>query len=82
VVFVEPATLIPRAVKQKYAAVAEEKISVPVGSFSAWRYELSYPDQAEAPTHTFWADAHGIVLKYDAGDEQTVLTHYRRVERR
>ncbi len=81
-------TLEPRAVKQTYTCVAEEKIQVPAGNFSAWRYTVQTArEDASSPSapadNNFWADRHGIVLLYQSasGDEMK-LARYRRIERR
>lgn len=72
---IDPATLAPHAVKQKYTCLAEEKIEVPAGQFSAWRYTEG--------ENQFWADRNGIVLLYQAATGDTIkLARYRRVERR
>ena len=77
---IDPQTLEPRAVKQTYTCVAEEKIAVPAGGFSARRYTLTTDGGADEDS--FWVDRHGIVLLYQsANGDATKLTHYRRIER-
>ena len=78
-------SLEPRAAKQNYACTAEEKVEVPAGNFSAWRYTLrTIREDGGAPTeNNFWADRNGIVLRYtSASGDETTLARYRRIERR
>lgn len=78
-------TLEPRAAKQNYACAAEERVEVPAGKFSAWRYAVrTARDDGGAPTeNSFWADRHGTVLRYaSASGDEVKLSHYRRIERR
>jgi hypothetical protein len=95
VIFIEPESLVPTADRQRYTFVAEEKIQVPAGNFSAQKYEMLHlkheldpaqvaedaePSSEKTPTYTFWGDRHGIVLLYEAIDAR--LARYRRMERR
>ncbi|HEX7588015.1 MAG TPA: putative glycolipid-binding domain-containing protein [Anaerolineae bacterium] len=74
-VTIDSVTLVPRATKQSYTCVAEEKINVPAGSYAAWHYT-----QGE---NKFWADRNGVVLLYQsATGDATKLARYRRIERR
>jgi hypothetical protein len=80
-IVVEPATLEPRAVKQIYACVGDEKVEVAAGKFSAWHYTVRASD-AQAENH-FWADRQGVVLLYQLADGIGMrLTRCRRIERR
>lgn len=86
-VLVTPQSLEPRRAKQVYTCVAEEKVEVPAGAFSAWHYTVRTGDEANAPAEGpevhFWADRHGIVLLQQEQDGREVkLTRYRRTDRR
>lgn len=88
VVVINLLTLEPRAAKQRYACAAEEKIQVPAGNFSAWRYTVqTVREDTGSPNppaeNNFWADRHGIVLLYQsASGDEVKLARYRRIERR
>jgi len=75
VIAIDPTTFGPRAAKLTYACIAEEKMEVPAGKFTAWHYT--------ANEDHFWADRNGAVLLYQtpAGDMMK-LARYRRIERR
>jgi hypothetical protein len=78
---IDASTLAPRAEKRTLHCVAEEKVEVPAGKFSAWHYTAK-TDGSESEDH-FWADRNGVVLSYQTADGETMkLTRYRRIERR
>ncbi len=85
VVYIDTPTLEPQSVTQKYACIAEEKIVVPAGTFSAWHYTMHTEREgasAQPAENNFWADRHGIVLLYQAADGLTMkLARYKRIER-
>jgi hypothetical protein len=74
-----------RAAKQNYSCAAEEKVEVPAGKFSGWRYTVRTvrEDGGTQAENSFWADRHGIVLRYaSASGDEIRLARYRRIERR
>ena len=72
---IDPTTFIPSAATQTFSCVAEEKIQVPAGKFSAWHYTVG--------ENHFWADRNGVVLLYqNAAGDAINLARYRRIEHR
>lgn len=50
-VLIDGTTLEPRAVKQHYTCLGEEKVEVPAGKFSAWHYTVrTEPAKVAVPT--------------------------------
>ncbi len=80
-IVIDPLTLEPRALKQTWLCVGDEKIEIAAGKFSAWLYTIRTADTAVEDR--LWADRQGVVLRYEAAQgEGTRLTRYRRIERR
>ena len=82
VIFVQPDSLVPAAVKQRYECLVEEKVQVQAGSYRALKYQLTLPAEATARAYEFWADHAGIVLLYQSQSDEIRLARYRRIERR
>ncbi len=82
VIFVRVPSLEAITERQSYEALAEEKIEVPAGEFSALKYHMTRIGVENAVANQFWADHHGVPLLYRGGDLEMKLTHYRRHEAR
>ncbi len=82
VIFVDPASLIPTAQRQRYECLVEEKVQVPAGNFPALKYRMTYPDQENSPVFDFWAGHAGAVLLYQVPGAEIKLVRYRQNERR
>ncbi len=82
VIFIETDTLVPTADKQRYECLAEEKLQVPAGNYSALKYRMTHPDEENSQAYEFWADHAGIVLLYQGPNNEIKQIRYRRVERR
>lgn len=82
VIFVEPASLVPTANRQRYECLVEDKVQVPAGNFPGLQYRMTYPGEEGAGVYDFWADHSGIILMYQSQSDEIKLERYRRNERR
>lgn len=66
VVYLEPVTLEPSRVRQRYELVGDERVATPVGAFDAtrWRFTALESDQGSDWTSHLWVAA-DIVVRYE-----------------